>query len=83
VILMGVMADEPKEISFQKDGRSRTVFINRLPVEISIGETKHFDWGRKPYTMRLGAPTRELYINGRHYEVCFGGPPIKVRLILY
>ena len=29
---------------------------------------------------RLGAPTRELYIDGIGYECFFGGPPIKVWL---
>jgi len=78
LILMGQMADEPKEISFQRDGRVRTVFINRMPVEICIGDTKPFEWNRKTHTLRLGAPTRELFIDEKHYEICFGGPPIKV-----
>lgn len=28
--------------------------------------------------MKLGAPTRELYIDGKFYEIRFGGPPVNI-----
>lgn len=32
------------------------------------------------FRIRLGAPTRELYIDGEFHEAHFGGPPIPVQI---
>jgi pre-mRNA cleavage complex 2 protein Pcf11 len=32
------------------------------------------------HRIRLGAPTRELYVDGKWYECCFGGPPVTVEI---
>jgi pre-mRNA cleavage complex 2 protein Pcf11 len=30
--------------------------------------------------MRLGAPTRELYVDGKWYGCTFGGPPVTIEI---
>ena len=32
------------------------------------------------HRIRLGAPTRELYIDGKWYECFFGGPPVTIEI---
>jgi pre-mRNA cleavage complex 2 protein Pcf11 len=32
------------------------------------------------HRIRLGAPTRELYVDGKAYECTFGGPPIAIEM---
>jgi len=79
---MGMMADEPKEIYFQKDNIPKTVMINGKPLECRIGETRWFDLNRQKHKLKLGAPTRELYLDDRPYELCFGGPSLRVSEIM-
>ena len=78
IILMGKMGDDPRQISFKRDNQPRTVLINGKPMEIMLGEAKRFELNRKQHTLKIGSPTRELYIDDRHYEVFFGGPAVRV-----
>jgi pre-mRNA cleavage complex 2 protein Pcf11 len=32
------------------------------------------------HRIRLGAPTRELYVDGKWYECNFGGPPVTIEI---
>jgi pre-mRNA cleavage complex 2 protein Pcf11 len=32
------------------------------------------------HRIRLGAPTRELYVDGKWYECFFGGPPVTIEI---
>ncbi|RZC34227.1 pre-mRNA cleavage complex 2 protein Pcf11, partial [Asbolus verrucosus] len=72
--------DDPREISFQ-NGNRRVVFddkdiyflpFNEAYQELSISGTLH--------KVRLGAPSREIFINGKPYECYFGGPGITIDL---
>lgn len=83
VVLMGMMNDEPRELSFQRDDVPRTVLINGKPLEIYLGEVKKFDLNRKPHSLQLGVPGRELYIDEKRYELFFGGRPKQVRRITF
>ncbi|CAG7733227.1 unnamed protein product [Allacma fusca] len=78
VVLLG---DEPREISFHK-GVPKNVFIDqeRDPVRCFIGKPVQIYLNRKKVNLKLGAPTRELYIDGDYYEALFGGPPVRVQI---
>ena len=73
------MGDDPREISFQTEPQPRTVVINREPINCRIGEVRTFYLGRAKHTIKIGAPTREIYIDGVGYEVCFGGIPVQIQ----
>jgi len=72
------MGDEPRQISFQTEAAPRTVVINREPINVRFGRASTFYLGRTKHSIEIGAPTRELYIDGIGYEVCFGGVPVQV-----
>lgn len=73
--------DDPRDLMFQPG--SRRVFIDGADVL-----TLQFNAPYREITLnyglririRLGAPTRELFIDGRFYDIKFGGPPIEVNL---
>ncbi|XP_053671318.1 uncharacterized protein LOC128721574 [Anopheles nili] len=72
--------DEPKEIGFQKGARMVAV-DDRETFELGFNETyKSVSIDNKVYQMRLGAPTRELYIDDAWYECYFGEPPTTIIL---
>uniref|UniRef100_A0A182PRR4 Pre-mRNA cleavage complex 2 protein Pcf11 n=1 Tax=Anopheles epiroticus TaxID=199890 RepID=A0A182PRR4_9DIPT len=72
--------DEPKEIGFQKG--ARTVIVDdRETFELGFNEPyKSVSIENKVYQMRLGAPTRELYIDDSWYECYFGDQPTTIML---
>ena len=75
VILMA--ADDPRELGFQP--ATRLVFVDNVTVECAIGnDYVDFNFDGHLHRMKLGAPTRELYIDGQWYECMFGGPPISI-----
>lgn len=72
--------DDPREISFQ-NGTRRVVFndtdiymlnFNAPYLDLKIGDTLH--------KVKLGAPSREIFIDGVPYECYFGGPGISISL---
>ncbi|XP_055540446.1 uncharacterized protein LOC129727068 [Wyeomyia smithii] len=72
--------DEPKEIGFQKGSRMVTV-DDRDSFELSFNECyKAITIEGKVYQMKLGAPTRELYIDNSWHECYFGDPPTTIVL---
>ncbi|XP_053697844.1 uncharacterized protein LOC128744695 isoform X2 [Sabethes cyaneus] len=72
--------DEPKEIGFQKGSRMVSV-DDRDSFELSFNECyKAITIDGKVYQMKLGAPTRELYIDNSWYECYFGDPPTTIVL---
>ncbi|XP_052868953.1 uncharacterized protein LOC128274711 [Anopheles cruzii] len=72
--------DEPKEIGFQKGARMVCV-DDRETFELGFNEPyKSVSIEGKVYQMRLGAPTRELYIDDSWYECYFGEPPTTIML---
>lgn len=72
--------DEPKEIGFQKGSRM-VVVDDRDSFELSFNDCyKAITIESKVYQMKLGAPTRELYIDDRWYECYFGDPPTNIVL---
>uniref|UniRef100_A0A182K1H3 CID domain-containing protein n=1 Tax=Anopheles christyi TaxID=43041 RepID=A0A182K1H3_9DIPT len=72
--------DEPKEIGFQKGARM-VVVDDRETFELGFNEPyKSVSIENKVYQMRLGAPTRELYIDDSWYECYFGDQPTTIML---
>uniref|UniRef100_A0A182VVW6 Pre-mRNA cleavage complex 2 protein Pcf11 n=1 Tax=Anopheles minimus TaxID=112268 RepID=A0A182VVW6_9DIPT len=72
--------DEPKEIGFQKGARM-VVVDDRETFELGFNEPyKSVSIENKVYQMRLGAPTRELYIDDSWYECYFGDNPSTIML---
>lgn len=70
--------DDPREIKFLP-GCRRVTFDNKDSVVISFNEGyKQVEIEDQVFDIRFGAPTRELYINGRWHECCFGGSPLGV-----
>ncbi|XP_052752751.1 uncharacterized protein LOC128201097 [Galleria mellonella] len=68
--------DDPREIKFLP-GCRRVRFDNKDSVVLSFNEGyKQVEIDGQVFNIRFGAPTRELYINGRWYECIFGGQPI-------
>lgn len=70
----------PEEIRF-KNG-TRSILINNCQLY-----KLHFNQpyitinaGGNPCNVRLGAPTRELYVDGIFYRAVFNGPPISVKV---
>lgn len=72
--------DEPKEIGFQS-GQRRVIVDDKDSIVLGFNEPgKPFIIDGKEYQIRLGSPTRELYIDGIWYECFFGEPPIGIQL---
>ncbi|XP_069362227.1 pre-mRNA cleavage complex 2 protein Pcf11 [Maniola hyperantus] len=70
--------DDPREIKFWP-GCRRVTFDNKDSVVLSFNEGyKQVEIDDQVFDIRFGAPTRELYINGRWYECFFGGQPLGV-----
>ncbi|CAK1542774.1 unnamed protein product [Leptosia nina] len=68
--------DDPREIKFLP-GCRRVTFDNKDSVVLSFNEGyKQVEIDDQVFNIRFGAPTRELYINGRWYECYFGGQPL-------
>lgn len=67
--------DDPREIKFLPGSR-RITFDNKDSVVLSFNEEyKQVEIDDQVFDIRFGAPTRELFINGRWYECFFGAPP--------
>ncbi|XP_063987411.1 uncharacterized protein Pcf11 isoform X2 [Diachasmimorpha longicaudata] len=72
--------DDPREIGFQ-DGIRRILIDDKDTILCGFNEPyKEFLYENNVHKIRLGAPTRELYIDDRWYECYFGGPSITVDL---
>jgi len=68
--------DEPREIYFQ--GPPKNVIFDDLFSVLCHFNTpdREFLLDFQPHRVRLGAPTRELYLDGKFFECFFGGSPI-------
>lgn len=70
--------DDPREIKFLP-GCRRVTFDNKDSVVLSFNEPyKQVEIDDQVFDIRFGAPTRELFINGRWFECFFGGQPLGV-----
>ncbi|KAG7305107.1 hypothetical protein JYU34_010576 [Plutella xylostella] len=68
--------DDPREIKFLPGAR-RITFDNKDSVVLDFNdEYKKVEIDEQVFDIRFGAPTRELYINGKWYECFFGAPPV-------
>lgn len=71
---------EPKEIGFQS-GERRLCVDGKESIVLAFNDTyKTFIIDDKPYQVRFGSPTRELYIDNEWYECYFGDPPVGIVL---
>lgn len=71
--------EDPRDISFQTgqrrlslDDESFTLLFNQDYSSITVDG--------QPHRIRLGAPTRELFIDDAWFECFFGGPPVPILL---
>ncbi|XP_043484064.1 uncharacterized protein LOC122512348 isoform X2 [Leptopilina heterotoma] len=72
--------DDPREIGFQ-DGVRRVLIDGKETITCAFNEPyKEFRYKDKVHRIKLGGPTRELYVDDRWYECYFGGPPISINL---
>ncbi|XP_015603412.1 uncharacterized protein LOC107271676 isoform X2 [Cephus cinctus] len=72
--------DDPREIGFQ-DGIRRVLIDDKDTITCAFNDPyKEFMYEGEVHRIRLGAPTRELYIDDRWYECYFGGPAITIEL---
>lgn len=70
--------DDPREIKFLP-GCRRVTFDNKDSIVLSFNENyKKVEIEDQVFDIKFGAPTRELFINGRWYECFFGGQPVGV-----
>ncbi|KAJ8729074.1 hypothetical protein PYW07_006770 [Mythimna separata] len=70
--------DDPREIKFLP-GCRRVTFDNKDSIVLSFNENyKQVEIDDQVFDIKFGAPTRELYINGRWFECFFGGQPLGV-----
>lgn len=70
--------DDPREIKFLP-GCRRVTFDNKDSVVLSFNEGyKQIEIDDQVFDIKFGAPTRELFINGRWHECFFGGNPLGV-----
>ncbi|EFN78884.1 Pre-mRNA cleavage complex 2 protein Pcf11 [Harpegnathos saltator] len=72
--------DDPREIGFQ-DGIRRILIDEKDTITCAFNDQyKEFIYEGEVHRIKLGAPTRELYIDDRWYECYFGGMPITIEL---
>ncbi|XP_012218940.1 pre-mRNA cleavage complex 2 protein Pcf11 isoform X2 [Linepithema humile] len=72
--------DDPREIGFQ-DGVRRILIDEKDTITCAFNDQyKEFIYEGEVHRIKLGAPTRELYIDDRWYECYFGGMPITIEL---
>lgn len=72
--------DDPREISFQ-DGSRRVTFNEKDTYIFNFNEPdKDVLINGVTCKVRLGTPSREIYINGNPYECFFGGSSITIDL---
>lgn len=68
--------DDPREISFQGSPKN-VIFDDLFSVLCHFNAPdREFLLDCQPHRVRLGAPTRELYLDGKFFECFFGGSPI-------
>ncbi|XP_025986831.1 uncharacterized protein LOC105195218 isoform X2 [Solenopsis invicta] len=72
--------DDPREIGFQ-DGIRRILIDDKDTITCAFNDQyKEFMYEGEVHRIKLGAPTRELYVDDRWYECYFGGMPITIEL---
>ncbi|XP_032680257.1 uncharacterized protein LOC116848371 isoform X2 [Odontomachus brunneus] len=72
--------DDPREIGFQ-DGIRRILIDEKDTITCAFNDQyKEFIYEGEVHRIKLGAPTRELYIDDRWYECYFGGMAITIEL---
>ncbi|XP_066589743.1 pre-mRNA cleavage complex 2 protein Pcf11-like isoform X2 [Prorops nasuta] len=72
--------NDPREIGFQ-DGIRRILIDDKDTIVCAFNDQyKEFKYDGEVHRIRLGAPTRELYVDDRWYECYFGGMPVMVDL---
>ncbi|OAD61193.1 Pre-mRNA cleavage complex 2 protein Pcf11 [Eufriesea mexicana] len=72
--------DDPREIGFQ-DGIRRILIDDKDTITCAFNDQyKEFIYEGEVHRIKLGAPTRELYVDDRWYECYFGGMPVTVDL---
>ncbi|XP_048526467.1 pre-mRNA cleavage complex 2 protein Pcf11 isoform X1 [Dendroctonus ponderosae] len=70
--------DDPREISFQSGAR-RVIFNNKETYLLMFGnDYTECTINNFPFRVKLGVPSREIFINDLGFECFFGGPPVHI-----
>lgn len=75
--------DDPREISFQHGGPPRRIVFDDVDVflmSLNDPEWTEVSINGQMHRIRLGAPTRELWVDGLYYEAIFGGKAVPVEV---
>lgn len=70
--------DDPRDISFQ-NGARRVIFNNNETYLLMFGnDYTECTVNNFPFRVKLGVPSREIFINDLGFECFFGGPPVHI-----
>ncbi|XP_016845567.1 uncharacterized protein LOC100121761 isoform X2 [Nasonia vitripennis] len=72
--------DDPRDIGFQNGARRISIDGKDTVVCSFNDDYREFTYEGEVHKIKLGAPTRELYIDDKWYQVYFGGQAIMVDL---
>ncbi|XP_014218937.1 uncharacterized protein LOC106647178 [Copidosoma floridanum] len=72
--------DDPRDIGFQNGARRISIDGKETVVCSFNDDYREFTYEGKVHKVKLGAPTRELYVDGKWYQCYFGGQPITIEL---
>ncbi|XP_014235867.1 pre-mRNA cleavage complex 2 protein Pcf11-like isoform X2 [Trichogramma pretiosum] len=72
--------NDPRDIGFQNGARKIYIDGKEVAVCSFNDDFREFNYDGTIYRIKLGAPTRELFINDKWYQCYFGGASIPVEL---
>lgn len=72
--------DDPREIGFQNGARRALINEKDTMMLIFNGPYQEFTFEGQVHRIKLGTPTKELCVDDKWYECCFGGMPTIVEL---
>lgn len=73
--------DDPREITFQDEGTRGIIFNEKESYQLGFNEPyKELVINGSSHMVRIGAPSREIFIDQIPYECYFGSPGIRIEL---
>ncbi|XP_056632001.1 pre-mRNA cleavage complex 2 protein Pcf11 isoform X1 [Diorhabda sublineata] len=73
--------DDPRELTFQNDGIRKIIFNDTESFVLGFNDDyKEVSVNGKTHLVKIGAPSREIFIDSVPYECFFGSPGIRIQL---
>ncbi|XP_057662114.1 pre-mRNA cleavage complex 2 protein Pcf11 isoform X5 [Diorhabda carinulata] len=73
--------DDPRELTFQNDGIRKIIFNDTESFVLGFNDDyKEVTVNGKTHLVKIGAPSREIFIDSVPYECFFGSPGIRIQL---